>query len=639
MHQSSRGSIFQATDPLKWIRSADISDMESIAKDIRSFLIEKVSKSGGHLGPNLGVVELTIALHRVFESPRDRFVFDTGHQTYVHKILTGRAADFDTLRTKDGLSGYPSRNESVHDIVENSHASTALSWAEGIARGYVLKGGVQRHVVAVVGDGSLTGGMAWEALNSIAVKEDLPLVIVVNDNSRSYSPTVGGLAKYLASLRSTRSYENFLSWGKRFLLRVPVVGQPIFGGLHGLKKGLKDIFAPQGMFEDLGLKYIGPINGHDVGEIEIALEQAKKFKFPVLVHVITEKGHGYRPALDDSAERFHAVGKVDPETGLPLRKRDRSWTDAFEDAIVELGRRNRDVVTITAAMLGPTGLTKFQSEFPDRTFDVGIAEQHAITSASGMAFAGLKPVVAIYSTFLNRGFDQLLMDAALHSAPITLVLDRSGITGEDGPSHHGVWDMSLATIVPQCKLFSPRDENRLNEALEQSLTFASGPNIVRFNKGAITAEIKAHERVGSFDLLHVSSSKDVLVISIGSMAQVAMESIARINVGVTVVDPLWILPIQDDLLDYCRDFGLVVVIEDGVTKTGIASAIRNSLSERGALTPVRGIGVKQEFIEHASRNQIMHDLNLDSAGVADQINQWWKVMEDSPLPWDGIANQ
>ena len=639
MHQSSRGSIFQAADPLKWIRSADISDMESIAKDIRSFLIEKVSKSGGHLGPNLGVVELTIALHRVFESPRDRFVFDTGHQTYVHKILTGRAADFDTLRTKDGLSGYPSRNESVHDIVENSHASTALSWAEGIARGYVLRGGVQRHVVAVVGDGSLTGGMAWEALNSIAVKEDLPLVIVVNDNSRSYSPTVGGLAKYLASLRSTRSYENFLSWGKRFLLRVPVVGQPIFGGLHGLKKGLKDIFAPQGMFEDLGLKYIGPINGHDVGEIEIALEQAKKFKFPVLVHVITEKGHGYRPALDDSAERFHAVGKVDPETGLPLSKRDRSWTDAFEDAIVELGRRNRDVVTITAAMLGPTGLTKFQSEFPDRTFDVGIAEQHAITSASGMAFAGLKPVVAIYSTFLNRGFDQLLMDAALHSAPITLVLDRSGITGEDGPSHHGVWDMSLATIVPQCKLFSPRDENRLNEALEQSLTFTSGPNIVRFNKGAIAAEIKAHERVGSFDLLHVSSSKDVLVISIGSMAQVAMESIARINVGVTVVDPLWILPIQDDLLDYCRDFGLVVVIEDGVTKTGIASAIRNSLSERGALTPVRGIGVKQEFIEHASRNQIMHDLNLDSAGVADQINQWWKVMEDSPLPWDGIANQ
>ena len=639
MHQSSRGSIFQAADPLKWIRSADISDMESIAKDIRSFLIEKVSKSGGHLGPNLGVVELTIALHRVFESPRDRFVFDTGHQTYVHKILTGRAADFDTLRTKDGLSGYPSRNESVHDIVENSHASTALSWAEGIARGYVLRGGVERHVVAVVGDGSLTGGMAWEALNSIAVKEDLPLVIVVNDNSRSYSPTVGGLAKYLASLRSTRSYENFLSWGKRFLLRVPVVGQPIFGGLHGLKKGLKDIFAPQGMFEDLGLKYIGPINGHDVGEIEIALEQAKKFKFPVLVHVITEKGHGYRPALDDSAERFHAVGKVDPETGLPLSKRDRSWTDAFEDAIVELGRRNRDVVTITAAMLGPTGLTKFQSEFPDRTFDVGIAEQHAITSASGMAFAGLKPVVAIYSTFLNRGFDQLLMDAALHSAPVTLVLDRSGITGEDGPSHHGVWDMSLATIVPQCKLFSPRDENRLNEALEQSLTFTSGPNIVRFNKGAIAAEIKAHERVGSFDLLHVSSSKDVLVISIGSMAQVAMESIARINVGVTVVDPLWILPIQDDLLDYCRDFGLVVVIEDGVTKTGIASAIRNSLSERGALTPVRGIGVKQEFIEHASRNQIMHDLNLDSAGVADQINQWWKVMEDSPLPWDGIANQ
>ena len=639
MHQSSRGSIFQAADPLKWIRSADISDMESIAQDIRSFLIEKVSKSGGHLGPNLGVVELTIALHRVFESPRDRFVFDTGHQTYVHKILTGRAADFDTLRTKDGLSGYPSRNESVHDIVENSHASTALSWAEGIARGYVLRGGVQRHVVAVVGDGSLTGGMAWEALNSISVKEDLPLVIVVNDNSRSYSPTVGGLAKYLASLRSTRSYENFLSWGKRFLLRVPVVGRPIFGGLHGLKKGLKDIFAPQGMFEDLGLKYIGPINGHDVGEIEIALEQAKKFKFPVLVHVITEKGHGYRPALDDSAERFHAVGKVDPETGLPLSKRDRSWTDAFEDAIVELGRRNRDVVTITAAMLGPTGLTKFQSEFPDRTFDVGIAEQHAITSASGMAFAGLKPVVAIYSTFLNRGFDQLLMDAALHSAPITLVLDRSGITGEDGPSHHGVWDMSLATIVPQCKLFSPRDENRLIEALEQSLTFTSGPNIVRFNKGAIAAEIKAHERVGSFDLLHVSSSKDVLVISIGSMAQVAMESIARINVGVTVVDPLWILPIQDDLLDYCRDFGLVVVIEDGVTKTGIASAIRNSLSERGALTPVRGIGVKQEFIEHASRNQIMHDLNLGSAGVADQINQWWKVMEDSPLPWDGIANQ
>ena len=444
-------------------------ELTTLAGEIRQFLIEKVSKTGGHLGPNLGVVELTIAIHRAFKSPKDVIVFDTGHQTYVHKILTGRADGFDLLRQRGGLAGYPNRAESVHDVIENSHASTALSWGDGISRGFSLTDQENRCVVVVVGDGALTGGMSWEALNNISADKNRNLVIIVNDNERSYSPTIGGLATYLATLRVTKEYEWILKWGKKVLLSIPGVGEVIYDVVHGIKKGAKDFLAPQGMFEDLGLKYMGPIDGHDIGAMEIALKKAKSFGGPVLVHAITEKGRGYQPAIADEAEKFHAVGVVDPETGIPLKSSAPSWTSVFSQELVEIGKKRKDIVAITAAMLGPTGLDKFASQFPDRTIDVGIAEQHAVTSAAGMAFAGLHPVVALYSTFLNRAFDQMLLDVGLHGAGVTFVLDRSGITGDDGPSHHGIWDMALSGIVPKMHIAAPRDGARLRETLQLSL--------------------------------------------------------------------------------------------------------------------------------------------------------------------------
>ncbi|MEY3715427.1 MAG: 1-deoxy-D-xylulose-5-phosphate synthase [Actinomycetota bacterium] len=486
-----------------------VAELDELSQEIRTFLIEKVSKSGGHLGPNLGIVELTIAIHRVFESPRDVVVFDTGHQSYVHKILTGRAGGFEKLRQRGGIAGYPNRSESEHDVIENSHASTALSWADGIARGFMIQGETERTVVAVVGDGSLTGGMAWEALNNIAASENLRLVIVVNDNERSYSPTIGGVATYLSTLRATKGYEKFLDWGKGVLERTPVVGQPIYETLHGMKKGIKDIVAPQGMFEDLGLKYLGPVDGHDIAALEKALLQAKKFEGPVLVHAITEKGRGHAPALQDEAEKFHAVGVVDPETGEPLSKGGASWTNIFSDSLVEIGRERKDVVAITAAMLGPTGLDRFQKEFPERTFDVGIAEQHATTSAAGMAFTGLHPVVAVYSTFLNRAFDQLLLDVALHKAGVTFVLDRAGITGDDGPSHHGIWDLALTGIIPSSHVAAPRDGVRLRELLRECVSISGAPSIIRFPKGAVAKEIPAFERRDGIDILYRGESADL----------------------------------------------------------------------------------------------------------------------------------
>ncbi|MSZ09320.1 MAG: 1-deoxy-D-xylulose-5-phosphate synthase, partial [Actinobacteria bacterium] len=466
------------------IKALSQDELIALAAEIRSFLIEKVSKTGGHLGPNLGVVELTMAIHRIFDSPRDVVLFDTGHQSYVHKIITGRAGEFDRLRQRGGIAGYPNRRESEHDVIENSHASTALSWGDGISRGFSLTGQGDRSVVVVVGDGALTGGMSWEALNNIAAAKDRNLILVVNDNERSYSPTIGGVATYLSTLRVTQGYERFLDWGKEVLHKTPVVGAPIYETLHGVKKGIKDIVAPQGMFEDLGLKYLGPIDGHDFQALEKALAQAKQFGEPVLVHVITEKGRGHQPALADEAEKFHAVGVVDPATGIPVAKSARSWTQVFSEELVEIGGERKDVVAITAAMLGPTGLDKFAAAFPERTIDVGIAEQHAVTSAAGMAFAGLHPVVAIYSSFLNRAFDQLLLDVALHKAGVTFVLDRAGITGDDGPSHHGIWDMALTGIVPTLSLAAPRDGARLKEVLRESLDISGAPTVIRFPKGA-----------------------------------------------------------------------------------------------------------------------------------------------------------
>ena len=605
--------------------------LNELSLEIRDFLIEKVSKSGGHLGPNLGVVELTIAIHRIFESPKDTIIFDTGHQSYVHKLLTGRIAGFDKLRQRGGVSGYPNRAESEHDVVENSHASTALSWSDGVARGNLIKGDLDKTVVCVVGDGALTGGMSWEALNNIASSDDLKLVIVVNDNERSYSPTIGGLATYLSTLRTTSGYEKFLDWGKGVLEKTPVVGGPIYETLHGVKKGIKDIVAPQGMFEDLGLKYVGPIDGHNIEAMENALEQAKNFGAPVLVHVITEKGRGHAPAINDAAEKFHAVGIVSPETGVPVAKNAPNWTSVFSDEICEIGAKRSDVVAITAAMLGPTGLDKFAEKFPKRAFDVGIAEQHAATSAAGLAFTGLHPVVAIYSTFLNRAFDQLLLDIALHKAGVTFVLDRAGITGDDGPSHHGIWDLALTGIVPTLHVAAPRDGAVLRETLNEAMNISDAPSLIRFPKGPVGADIPAFERRDGIDVLYRGESADVLLVSVGAMAKICVEAASqayREGVGVTVIDPRWVKPLPQSLLTMAQRYKSVVVVEDGIRHGGIASTISEMFRDAEIDVPIHSIGVPLEFIEHSKRAEIMSDLGITAQNITHQLVSWSSSLKD-----------
>jgi 1-deoxy-D-xylulose-5-phosphate synthase len=599
--------------------------LDALAAEIRSFLVEKVSKTGGHLGPNLGVVELTIAIHRVFESPKDVVLFDTGHQSYVHKILTGRADKFDKLRQRGGIAGYPNRSESEHDVIENSHASTALSWGDGISRGFSLTQQDDRHVVVVVGDGALTGGMSWEALNNIASQESRNLVIVVNDNERSYSPTIGGVATYLSTLRVTQGYERFLDWGKEVLSKTPVVGTPIYETLHGMKKGIKDIVAPQGMFEDLGLKYMGPIDGHDIAAMERALTKAKEFGEPILVHAITEKGRGYQPAVEDEAEKFHAVGIVDPETGEPIAKSGTSWTQVFSDELVRIGHKREDIVAITAAMLGPTGLDAFQKHFPERTIDVGIAEQHAVTSAAGMAFAGLHPVVALYSTFLNRAFDQVLLDVALHKAGVTFVLDRSGITGDDGPSHNGMWDLALTGIIPTLHVAAPRDGARLKETLNEAVAISDAPSLLRFPKGAVIEDIPAFERRDGIDVLYRGESADVLLVSVGALAHVAVEAASqayREGVGVTVIDPRWVKPLPVSLITMAQRYKSVVVLEDGIRHGGIASTISEMFRDAGLMVPIHSIGVPLEFIEHSKRGEVLSDLGITAQNITRSVVEW-----------------
>ncbi len=626
------------------IKGLSTQALVELADEIRAFLIEKVSKSGGHLGPNLGVVELTMAIHRTFDSPRDVILFDTGHQSYVHKILTGRADQFDALRRRGGIAGYPNRGESDHDVIENSHASTALSWGDGISRGFWLTGQKDRNVVVVVGDGALTGGMSWEALNNIAAAQERNLILVVNDNERSYSPTIGGVATYLSTLRLTQGYERFLDWGKEVLHKTPVVGAPIYDTLHGMKKGIKDIIAPQGMFEDLGLKYLGPIDGHDFIALEKALTQAKQFGEPVLLHVITEKGRGHKPAIADEAEKFHAVGIVDPLTGQPLSKSALSWTKVFAEELVEIGRDRKDIVAITAAMLGPTGLDKFAEAYPERTIDVGIAEQHAVTSAAGMAFAGLHPVVAIYSTFLNRAFDQLLLDVALHKAGVTFVLDRAGITGDDGPSHHGIWDMALTGIIPTLSLAAPRDGARLKEVLREAVEISDAPSVIRFPKGAVSADIPAFERRDGIDVLYRGESADVLLISVGAMATMSVEAASqayREGVGVTVIDPRWVKPLPSSLITMADRYKSVVVVEDGIAHGGIASALSEMFRTAGLNIPIHSIGVPLTFIEHSSRAEILSDLGITAQNIAREIVEWSSATAkvEMPLPQDENVNR
>ncbi|WP_255955965.1 1-deoxy-D-xylulose-5-phosphate synthase [Streptomyces odontomachi] len=596
--------------------------LDELAAEIRTFLVDAVAKTGGHLGPNLGVVELTIALHRVFDSPKDRVLFDTGHQSYVHKLLTGRQ-DFSRLKMKGGLSGYPSRAESAHDVIENSHASTVLGWADGLAKANQLRGRGD-HVVAVIGDGALTGGMAWEALNNIAAAKDRPLVIVVNDNERSYAPTIGGLANHLATLRTTDGYERFLARGKDILERTPVVGRPLYDTLHGAKKGLKDFIAPQGMFEDLGLKYVGPIDGHDMEALESALARAKRFNGPVIVHCITQKGHGYQPAEEDEADRFHGIGPIHPETGLPLSASGPDWTSVFGEEMVKLGRERDDIVAITAAMLQPVGLKKFAAEFPDRIYDVGIAEQHAAVCAAGLASGGLHPVFAVYATFLNRAFDQLLMDVALHRCGVTFVLDRAGITGTDGASHNGMWDMSILQCVPGLRIAAPRDADQVRRQLREAVEVDDAPTVVRYSKGAVGPAVEAVGTVGGMDVLREAGTHDpdVLLVSVGALAPMCLEIAAlldRQGISTTVVDPRWVKPVDEAMAPLAERHRVVVTVEDNSRVGGVGSAVAQALRDVGVDLPLRDFGIPPRFLQHASRKEVMAEIGLTAPDIARQV--------------------
>ncbi|MFG2139812.1 1-deoxy-D-xylulose-5-phosphate synthase [Streptomyces sp. NPDC048650] len=596
--------------------------LEQLAGEIRTFLVDAVSKTGGHLGPNLGVVELTIALHRVFHSPQDKVLFDTGHQSYVHKLLTGRQ-DFAGLRSKGGLSGYPSRAESPHDVIENSHASTVLGWADGLAKANEVRGR-DDHVVAVIGDGALTGGMAWEALNNIAAAKDRPLVIVVNDNERSYAPTIGGLANHLATLRTTDGYERFLARGKDLLERTPVVGKPLYETLHGAKKGLKDFIAPQGMFEDLGLKYVGPIDGHDLEALESALVRAKRFGGPVIVHCLTEKGRGYKPAEQDEADRFHGIGPIHPDTGLPVKTAAASWTSVFGDEMVKLGKERDDIVAITAAMLQPVGLKKFAEAFPERIYDVGIAEQHAATSAAGLATGGVHPVFAVYATFLNRAFDQVLMDVALHKCGVTFVLDRAGVTGDDGASHNGMWDMSMLQVVPTLRLAAPRDAEQLRAQLREAVAVEDAPTVLRYSKGVVGPAVPAVGTVGGMDVLRASKAEkpDVLLVSVGALAPMCLEVadlLDKQGISSTVVDPRWVKPVDEALPGLAAGHRVVVTVEDNSRSGGVGSAVAQALRDAGVDLPLRDFGIPERFLDHASRKEVMAEIGLTAPDIARQV--------------------
>jgi len=606
------------------LKKLGADQLPALATEIRDLLIETVTRTSGHLGPNLGVVELTIALHRVFDSPVDRIIFDTGHQSYVHKLLTGRHATFGTLRQRGGLSGYPSRAESEHDLVENSHASTSLSYADGLAKAYKLRGESGRTVVAVIGDGALTGGMAWEALNNIAVARDSRLVIVVNDNGRSYQPTIGGLATHLASVRASQRYEQVLEYIKTSLSRTPLVGPPLYETLHGIKKGLKDVLQPQVLFEDLGIKYLGPVNGHDEQLVEHVLRRARDFGGPVIVHVITRKGFGYGPAEQNEEDCLHQVPAAPSAAPGPPK---RTWSEEFGDALLSIGTRRPEVVGITAAMLYPTGLAPFAQAFPDRVFDVGIAEQHAMTSAAGLAMGGMHPVVAVYATFLNRAFDQLLMDVALHKLPVTVVLDRAGVTGPDGASHHGMWDGSILQVVPGLRIAAPRDATRIAELLDEAVAVGDGPTVLRFPKGTVGSEVEAVGRLGGMDVLSRPARgvvSDVLLIGAGPMAGVCVQTAERLadqGIGVTVIDPRWVKPVDGALAGAAATHRLVVTVEDNGRAGGFGDAVCRLLRDEGVSTPVLTFGLPQQFQAHAKREEIMEEAGLVPQHLARQITE------------------
>ncbi len=615
-------SLLESITRPRDLDSLTAPELRELAAEIRSYLISAVAKTGGHLGPNLGVVEVTLAMHRVFNSPRDSFIFDTGHQSYVHKLLTGRK-DFSKLRQKDGVAGYPQRSESEHDIVESSHASSSLSWADGIAKAYQLTGQDDRYVIALIGDGALTGGMAWEALNNISHDNNRKLVIVVNDNGRSYAPTVGGFARTLNGIRTQTSYRKLYRLSKAFFEKFGWLGRTIWSVARGAGKGLFNATTPKSMFPNLDLKYIGPIDGHNLEQVETAMRQAKNYANPVIVHVITQKGKGYDPAVLNEADQFHAVGQIDPITGESLEEPTNSWTSVFGDELVKIASQDSSVVAITGAMLNPVGFAEFAKRFPNRVFDVGIAEQHAVTSAAGMAFGGLHPVVAVYATFMNRALDQVLMDVALHKEGVTFVLDRAGVTGPDGASHHGQWDLALFQFVPNIRIASPRDETTLRKLLREALTTEHAPTMIRFGKGSVTENINAlRTTADGVDVLFESASKDVLLLPVGVMASTAVE-VAKLlsaqGIGATVIDPGWVVPVANSIVEFSKNHRLVVSIEDGVRVGGIGTRIRQTLRAAQVDTPLNELGLPDEFLEHASRNEILRRVGLDAKSIAQDI--------------------
>ncbi|HEX2308034.1 MAG TPA: 1-deoxy-D-xylulose-5-phosphate synthase [Jatrophihabitantaceae bacterium] len=616
------------------LRSLTHEERVVLCAELRDLLVTQVSRTGGHLGPNLGVVELTVALHLVFDSPSEPILWDVGHQAYVHKILTGRAERMSTLRQAGGLSGYPSRAESPHDWIENSHASTALSYADGMAKAFAVRG-ERRPVVAVVGDGALTGGMCWEALNNIA-DANRPVVIVVNDNGRSYSPTIGAFANYLARLRLKPGYERMLRTVRDALERTPLVGPPLYGALHGVKRGVKDLVAPQGMFEDLGLKYLGPVDGHDIDAVEKALRLGKGFDGPVAVHVVTRKGYGYAPAENDEVDQMHQSTGFDPATGRAPASSTRRWTAVFSDEIVRIGEERDDVVAVTAAMCEPTGLGPFARRFPNRYFDVGIAEQHAVTSAAGLAMGGLHPVVAVYATFLNRAFDQLLLDVALHRLPVTLVLDRAGITGEDGPSHNGIWDLALAGVVPGLRVAAPRDEPTLRALLREAVDWVDGPTVVRFPKTPLHEDVPAIRSSGGVDVLaepSADSDVDLLMVSVGAMATDALNAVQRVAAAgftVRLVDPRWVNPVSPDLIVLARQARLVVSVEDGVAVGGVGARLSQALRAAGCDVPIREVGAPTRFLDHGKVPEVKAAIGLTAPDLGRRMVEWTAEL-NSPI--------
>ena len=631
------GILHKVTSPQD-LKNLPDDKVEELAAEIRQFLIDKVSVTGGHLGPNLGVVELTIALHRVFDSPRDPIVFDTSHQSYVHKILTGRADQFDTLRQKGGLSGYTDRGESEHDWTESSHASAAISVVDGLSKAFKIKGESRRNAVAVVGDGALTGGMCWEALNNISSDTERNAVIIVNDNGRSYSPTIGGFSENLSRIRAQHGYDELMEHGKKTLQSLGWVGNRTFDALRAFKEGVKSSVLPTEMFPELGMKYIGPVNGHDLEALDHALAYARDYEGPIIVHVVTEKGHGFEPAVNEPQDQMHSTGAIDPVTGVPKGKSQPGWTAVFSEELVEAGKRRDDIVAITAAMAGPTGLMPFAEQFPDRFFDVGIAEQHAMASASGLALGGLHPVVAIYATFLNRAFDQVLMDIALLKQPVTIVLDRAGVTGSDGASHNGVWDMALTTIIPGIHVAAPRDGARLRELFRESLEIESGPSIVRFPKGNLLEDMEAVATTeDGVDILHESAPETsdadapkVLVISIGAMSArslSAAEILEKEGMSVTVVDPRWLCPVAPSLIEMADAHDIVVVAEDGMMRAGVGSLFDEAFAAAEVDTPLRRVAFPSLFPKHGSRGEVMEEVGMDAEGIAAAVTEWVDNLE------------